>query len=241
MTDIRPMNPSDAFAQLGRLRLGRSGIDDVLRLVADLAKQTVPGATDVSVTLVRGKAAHSAAFTGDLALTLDTWQYERGDGPCLAAIEAAATLSVPDTTDESRWPDWATRCRAAGVFSSLSVGLPIHESVKCGLNIYGAEPHAFDEHAIALGQTFADYAAVALANAHLYDAQTTLAQHMRAAMETRAVIEQAKGIIMGERRCTADEALAVLTKTAQEADVELRDVAAALAAHAAATPRPRSR
>jgi AmiR/NasT family two-component response regulator len=83
-----------------------------------------------------------------------------------------------------------------------------------------------------VAQTFAGYAAVALANAHLYDAQATLAQHMQAAMENRAVIEQAKGIIMGDRRCSPDEAFQILTKLSQDTNRKLRDVATALVANA---------
>jgi AmiR/NasT family two-component response regulator len=74
---------------------------------------------------------------------------------------------------------------------------------------------------------------VALANAHLYDSTATLARHMQTAMESRAVIEQAKGIVMGERRCTAEEAFAVLVKVSQDSNRKLRDVAAALVERAA--------
>jgi AmiR/NasT family two-component response regulator len=55
---------------------------------------------------------------------------------------------------------------------------------------------------------------------------------MQAAMGNRAVIEQAKGIIMGERRCTPDEAFKILAKLSQDTNRELRDVAAALVASA---------
>ena len=106
------------------------------------------------------------------------------------------------------------------------------------LNVYATKPDNFDQDAIILAQTFAGYAAVALANAHLYDVTATLAQHMQAAMANRAVIEQAKGIIMGDRRCTADEAFRILSKLSQDSNRKLRDVAAALVARAAQTPHP---
>jgi hypothetical protein len=144
---------------------------------------------------------------------------------------------LPRLSDESRWPDWAARAREAGLGSSLSIGLAIHEAVPGALNVYAGKPEAFDDEAIILAQTFAGYAAVALANAHLYDATATLAEHMKAAMESRAVIEQAKGIVMGDRRCTADEAFRILTKLSQDTNRKLRDVAAALVARAAEPPR----
>ncbi|HEX8344804.1 MAG TPA: GAF and ANTAR domain-containing protein [Actinoplanes sp.] len=237
MTQQPPLDPVEAFAALGNIRLGETDLDGVLARVADLAKQTIPGTTDVSVTLIRGKDAHTAAFTGELAVALDEWQYEHGHGPCLDASAAPATLSLPDMSTEERWPDYAARAVKAGVNSSLSIGLMLREAVTGALNVYADKPGAFDDDAIILGQTFAAYATVALANAHLYDTQATLAKQMQAAMESRAVIEQAKGIIMGDRRCTPDEAFVVLTKLSQDTNRKLRDVAALLVARAANTPR----
>jgi GAF domain-containing protein len=226
------MEPADAFGRLGQIKFGETDLKGVLDQVAHLAKRTLPGADEVSVTLVGDKRASTAAATGQLAVTLDEWQYGRGHGPCLDASASHTTLSLPDMTTEHRWPDWAARALEAGAHSSLSIGLPIHEQVTGALNVYATKPEAFDSDAIILGQTFAGYAAVALANAHLYDTQATLAQQMQAAMQSRAVIEQAKGIIMGSRRCTAGDAFAILTKISQDTNRKLRDVAAAVVASA---------
>jgi GAF domain-containing protein len=204
----------------------------VLSRVAQLAQRTVPGADEVSVTMVRGSIAETAAYTGHLALTLDEWQYQRGIGPCLDAATGQATVSVPDLADEPRWPEWAEHAVAAGARSSLSVGLPIEEQVDGALNIYGVREDAFDDDAVVLAETFAGYAAVALANANLYGVTARLARQLQTAMTSRASIEQAKGIIMGRRRCSADEAFAILTRISQDSNRKLRDVAAALVAKA---------
>ena len=238
MTTLPPIDMTAAFAELGRIKLGETDMDGVLFRVARLARRTLPGAQEVSVTLVREAAAHTAAFTGALALELDEWQYELGHGPCLQAAVDRSTVLISDMVDESRWPDWASRAASVGLRSSVSIGLPIEERVSGALNIYGAQPRVFDDDAILLAQTFADYAAVALANAHLYATAATTAQHMQAAMENRAVIEQAKGIIMGQRRCTAEEAFAVLTKLSQDSNRKVRDIAATLVARAQHAQRP---
>jgi GAF domain-containing protein len=232
-----PLDPTEAFAALGRIKLSETDLSGVLNQIAELAQRTIPNAEEVSVTLVRGTGAHTAALTGDLALTLDEWQYQDGRGPCLDAAQAAAVVSVPDTATDERWPQWASRARGAGVCSSLSIGLPIQEAVVGALNVYGTKPDAFDDDAVTLAQTFAGYAAVAMANAHLYETTATLAHHMQTAMENRAVIEQAKGIVMGERRCTADEAFAILVKISQDTNRKLRDVAVALVDQAIKPPQ----
>ncbi len=232
MSTTEPMDPIEAFAELGRIRLTDTDLDGILDRVAELAKSTIPGAREVSVTLIRGRNAKTAAFTGDLALKLDETQYETGHGPCLDASTMSATVSVPDMAIETRWPQWVSRSLDLGVNSSLSIGMPVEDVVVGALNIYATERDAFDEDAVTVGQTFAGYAAVALANAHAFNANTTLAQQMQAAMASRAVIEQAKGIIMGDRHCTSDEAFRILTKISQDSNRKLRDVAAALVARA---------
>jgi transcriptional regulator with GAF, ATPase, and Fis domain len=228
MTEPQATTPTDAFADLGRIDFRETDVATALTKVADLARRSIPGADDVSVTLVDAGGAHTAAFTGQRALTVDEWQYQQGHGPCLAAAAANITVSVPDMAGDNRWPDWADRAIDAGVHSSVSIGLPLRESVSGALNVYAREPQALDEDAVILAQTFAGYAAVAMANAHLYDGPAALAGHTQA-MDSRVVIERAKGMIMAERHCTAEEAFAVLMKLAEYSHRDLRDVAAVLA------------
>ncbi|MFI7543625.1 GAF and ANTAR domain-containing protein [Actinoplanes sp. NPDC049599] len=223
-----PIDPSSAFAEFGRIKLGETGVDGVLTRVAELARGTLPGADEVSITLVRDGRPWTAASTGEIALHLDEQQYAGNAGPCLQAAAEKTTVSVPDTASDTRWDGWAAQAAAAGVGSVLSVGLPIVESVSGAVNSYGRPARAFDDDAIRLAQRFAGYATVALANAHLHASTADLAQHMQAAMASRAVIEQAKGIIMGERRCSADAAFAILTRISQDSNRKVRDVAAAL-------------
>ncbi|GAA2885190.1 transcriptional regulator [Actinoplanes cyaneus] len=223
-----PMDPLAVFAELGRTKLIETSLDDLLNRVASMARRALPGAAEVSVTLVRRDVPYTAAYTGELALKLDERQYEHHRGPCLQAAAEQKTISVPDTATDSRWDGWAERAAAAGAGSVLSVGLPVHDDISGALNIYGDRPGAFDHDSVTLAQSLAGYAAVALANVHLYHHTNEMVRHMQTAMESRAVIEQAKGIIMAERRCNADDAFAVLTTISQNTNRKVRDVAAAL-------------
>ncbi|BBH68089.1 transcriptional regulator [Actinoplanes sp. OR16] len=227
-----PAEPTAALHELGRIALADTDLEGVLDQVATLAKRAVPGAFEVSVTLIRAGGPRTVACTGDAALWIDKWQYDNQCGPCLAAAAERATLLVGDVLAERRWPGWQQHAGSVGVHSALSVGLPIHETVTGALNIYATTAHAFDEDSVILAETFAGYAAISLANAHLYDTTAALARQMERALASRAVIEQAKGIIMSQRRCSADEAFAILSKASQTANRKLRDVAAELVARA---------
>jgi GAF domain-containing protein len=223
-----PLDPLVAFAELGRMKLGERDLQAVLGRVAELARQTMPGVVGASVTLVESDRAFTAAFAGQLALDLDETQYQEGFGPCLEVAQSAGTVPVPDMAAETRWPAFARQALAAGVHSSLSVALPLQEAVLGALNIYATQSGIFDQDAVELARTFAGYAAVAIANARLYQSTATLAEDMRRAMETRAVIEQAKGIIVAQQHCTPEQAFELLTRLSQSTHRKLRDCAADL-------------
>jgi GAF domain-containing protein len=222
-----------AFADLAQLQLGEGDLPAVLARVADLARRALPGAAGASVTLVEGDRAYTAAFTGQLALALDETQYADGHGPCLEVAQSSGTVAVPDMAAETRWPGFARRALAGGIRSSLSVALPLQEHVIGALNIYATEPGAFGAGAGELAQRFAGYAAVAIANARLYQTTAALAENMRRAMETRAVIEQAKGILIAQQHCTPEYAFELLARLSQATHRKLRDCAADLVARTA--------
>lgn len=225
------VQPQDAFAELARITLSDQSLDSVMATIARLAKQTIPGAAEVSVTMVERGKATTVASTGQLATDLDERQYERGHGPCLAAVEGGEPVLISDMASEHRWTTWARQAVERGAGSSLSIPVPVQREVMAALNIYGTDQNAFDPDSVELAATFSAYAGVALANMHLYQAQGQMADQLQTAMQSRAVIEQAKGILMGQRRCPADEAFNILIKLSQDSNKKLREVAQALIDH----------
>jgi len=160
---------------------------------------------------------------------LDERQYQHGVGPCLDAAVTGDTVVV-DVTDDSLYPDFARSARRAGVTHSVSVGLPVPQRVVGALNLYASTPNHLAEETIALVQAFASYAGVAVANAALYNHTAALADQMQAAMQSRSVTEQAKGILMARQGCDADEAFKSLSKLSQDSNRKLRDIAQSIAA-----------
>jgi GAF domain-containing protein len=230
LTD-QPGDSLRTFAEIGQIKFSETDLNGVFERVAELTRRSLPGADAAAVTIINELVSRTVA-TGDRARRLEEWQHERREGPSVDAAAGDRPVVMADATADTRWAEWAAYAAAVGVRAALSVGLPMHDSITGALTVYSETPSAFEEESVALAQTLAGYAGVALANAHLYDTTVGLAEHMRKAMEHRAVIEQAKGIIMGERRCTADEAFTILTKISQDTNRKLRDVASALVAKA---------
>jgi GAF domain-containing protein len=220
-----PQDPRASFAELSKIMLGEQPLSATLARVAELAKRTIPGAAEVSVTLMADGEVESAAFTGPLAAQLDERQYESGFGPCMDAATSGRTIAIGDTATSTSYPDFARTARRYGVTHTLSTGLPVQRQIIGGINIYGTDGGAFDDQTRELATTFASYAAVAVANAGLYASTAQLAGHLQRALESRAVIDQAKGILMSRHRMSADAAFDLLTKDSQLANRKLREIA----------------
>lgn len=219
------MEPHQAFEEMARTPLEGISLADMLSKIARLTTDVLKGADEVSVTLIERGNPTTVAFTGPLSVALDERQYEAGRGPCLDAIEAGQPVRITSTKREERWQDWAQHAASQGCGSSMSVPVPLQREVLAALNIYSYDEDGFDDTDAELGITFAAYAGVTLANKHLYDAQGRIVEQLQNAMRSRAVIEQAKGIIMADRRCTSEEAFDVLVKMSQDANRKLREVA----------------
>jgi GAF domain-containing protein len=225
----RPLpDPRDAFTELGRLSFENTTMEAMLQRIAELAKQVIPGVAEASVSLIENDKASTAAYTGRLALDLDETQYGRGYGPCLEAAVGEEIREITDARAETRWPHYTRIAVERGSLSSLSVPVPVREAVHGGLNLYAVEAGAFEDDARELATTFASYAAVAVHNMHLYESTRELAENLDLAMRSRAVIEQAKGILMSQRRCDATEAFNLLAAASQRSNRKLRDIAQAI-------------
>lgn len=214
-----------ALAELGTLALRNEPLSDILGRTADLTKLVLRMPVEVSLTLIAPDEATTPAFTGQLAKDLDETQYTLGYGPCLAAAEAGQLVSIEDISKETRWPRFTADAERKGVRSTLSVPLPVQRQVIGALNLYATEDGVFDAETVALAERFANYAAVAIANTTLYMSASQLAEQMQAAMASRAVIEQAKGMLMAQRKCDADAAFDLLVELSQHSGRKLREVA----------------
>jgi AmiR/NasT family two-component response regulator len=113
----------------------------------------------------------------------------------------------------------------AGVRHIISVGMPLDQRSIGGMNIYSSAEAPVSQAVLEQAEVFAGYAAVAVANITSHATAINEAIHLRRAMESRAVIEQAKGMIMVRDRCTAEEAFMVLTRISQHRNIKLRDLA----------------
>ena len=210
---------------LAKVVLVDRDLDDVLSEITRIARRAVPGPDAASITLVRGDKAFTAAYDGQMALDADELQYKRGYGPCIDAGLAGQVMRIDDMATEERWPDYTREVATHGIGSSLSMPLPFQGATIGALNTYAGRPHAFSEEDRILTEEVASWVALTIERAEGAARTNDELTHLRIAMRTRAVIEQAKGILMERYKITDDRAITVLIRTSQHSNIKLREVA----------------
>jgi GAF domain-containing protein len=136
-------------------------------------------------------------------------------------------VGVDDIRD--RWPAFADAADSAGMRSYLSAPLVLgDEPVPGALNMYSRAADAFDPIDEVVLSLFTAAASAAIVNARRYLRARDLAFNMKAAMDSRAEIEQAKGVLMAQQAITADEAFQQLVRRSQDTNTKLREIARSL-------------
>jgi GAF domain-containing protein len=210
---------------MSRIVLRDRSMESVLQEVTDLAKSVLAEDAEASVTMVDDGRATTITYTGQLALDCDERQYETGHGPCLHAASTGDMVEISDSEMDQRWTDYARWAAERGALSSLSIPLPVSDRVSGALNIYSRRAAGFDESSRAAATEFAPFATVVLDNMSAYQDARGMVDNLRVALDSRAVIDQAKGILMERHRLTADQAFQYLTRASSLTNTKLRLVA----------------
>jgi GAF domain-containing protein len=214
-----------AFDELGRLSFAEHSLDSVLQKVTDLAARALPGEAVTSVTIVSAGRPSTVASSGPLALELDLAQYEQDAGPCLEAARTGKLVEVLDTATDRRWNSYPRLADERGCRGILSFPLPPHELLNGGLNVYARTREPLDARTRDAAARFAAYAVVPLSNMYLYESAVDRAENLASALDSRAVIDQAKGILMERFKLSADQAFSALARWSMQSNTKVRDIA----------------
>ncbi len=222
-----------SLGQVARLTAEPQSVEAMLDGVLELAAQALPEC-EVSVALSVPGGVRFPASSGARGQRLDEAAREH-DGPCLTALHDDAAVEASLAEAVGRWPAFGAVGQEVGLVSAGGYPLTAPGGQRGSLNVY-----AFAELSAptrALMPLLVDQVVVALTNAELYEGAHSLAGHLRRALETRGVIEQAKGVLIARQRCTDEQAFDILRRASQRMNRKLRDVAAELVAHVQAGQR----
>jgi GAF domain-containing protein len=224
--------PSDAHAEalraLSHFLVTQASLGETLLRVSEITTDALPAAKMAGITLLapNGRPTTSV-FTDPDAPEIDDAQYRSGRGPCLDSWRQGRVIRLDDMESAAdQYPEFSCTALAHGVRSSLSLPLVAGDKSVGALNLYSLVPSGFTTDDESIGTDLAAAAAIVLANASAYWEATELGEQLTEAMRSRAIIEQAKGILMARSpHLTADDAFVLLRQASQRENVKLRDIA----------------
>lgn len=201
-------------------------LHEFMREAARLCDEIVAPATAVSITLGEPSSPEVVASNSILAQRLDRLQLQFSEGPCESAWQSDGLVVSEDVEIDPRWSHFGPAAANLGIHSVLSAVIRIEGDPYGVLSVYGASVGTFKQSTIALIGVMTETLAAVIQSMNEARGLRELVGQLNEAMASRAVIEQAKGILMGRHSCTADEAFEHLARASQDHNVKLREIAA---------------
>lgn len=228
-----------ALAGVSRLRTDTPTLEDLLTRVAEFAVHAIPGADGAGVTLMEQGHADTIVSSAPFVREVDAIQCGLGEGPCISAASVGRTFRSGSLGGEALWPRFGPRVGRMGVHSVLSLPLLLPDIVVGAINVYAHGKDAFGDHAAELGELFAAPAAVAVHNAQVLAHARRVIEQLEVGLTSRAIIDQAIGILISRSGGTAEEAFASLRTISQRDQHKLAGVARQVVEEAARRARAR--
>jgi transcriptional regulator with GAF, ATPase, and Fis domain len=176
----------------------------------------------------RGALWVVAASTEQTRL-LELLQMHTDDGPCPECFHSGQPVAVPDLDAAAvRWPEFVRQARVTGFASVHALPMRLRSEVIGALNLFDTRAGALPEHTLRVAQALADVATIGVLQARAVENREALAEQLQTALNSRIVIEQAKGVIAERRQLDMDQSFILLRRTARSSSRRLSDVARAI-------------
>jgi transcriptional regulator with GAF, ATPase, and Fis domain len=219
---------SETFVELADTMVVGFDVIDFLHVLTDRSVQLL-GASAAGLLLAdpRGELRVLAA-SSERARLLELFQIQNDQGPCLDCFHSGQPVMVADlSTEGRRWPRFAPAAREAGFASVQALPMRLREQIIGALNLFRAAPGPFDQTDMRVGQALADVATISLLSERSLRRSETLNEQLQAALNSRVIIEQAKGKLAERLQLDMEQAFNVLRRYARSQNIRLSDLARA--------------
>jgi len=173
------------------------------------------------------------------ARLLELAQLQNAEGPCLEAYRTGRAVQDAGLADaDPRWPSFTAAARAHGFASVQALPMRLREQRLGALNLLSAKPGPLDADTIALGQALADAATIGIVHQRALAHSEVVAEQLQNALNSRIVIEQAKGFLAERLSVAVEDAFVIMRRYARGHNRKLTDVAADITAGRLDLTRP---
>lgn len=217
-----------SFVQLADTLVDDFDIIDLLTVLADRSVELL--AVDAAGVLLADTDGHLRvmAASEERVRLVELFQLQNDEGPCLDAFGAAHPVSHPDlaTADAGeRWPRFSAHAVDAGYHAVVAIPMRLRSTVIGALNLFRVRPGEMSDHDVIVAQALADVASIALIQDRSLRDAASMARHHRHALDSRVVIEQAKGMLAERGGVAMDVAFERLRHFARDRRRRIAEVA----------------
>ena len=219
---------AETFVELTDTMVAGFDVIDFLHVLTDRsAKLLDVSAAGLLLADPRGELRVVAA-SSEAARLLELFQLQSDQGPCLDCFRAGQPVSAADlNTEEQRWPQFAAAARQAGFSAVQALPMRLRDQVIGALNLFRASPGAFDLADVRVAQALADVATISLLHERNLRHGDILNEQLQTALNSRVVIEQAKGKLAERLGLDMEQAFNLLRDYARNRNLRLADLAQA--------------
>ena len=219
---------SETFVELTDTMVAGFDVIDFLHVLTGRSVQLLDvSAAGLLLADPRGELVVVAA-SSEAARLLELFQLQNDQGPCLDCFRSGQPVTAADLTIQpDRWPRFAAAARDAGFTAVQALPMRLREQVIGALNLFRAAPGPFDPAAVRVGQALADVATISLLHERSMRHSDTLNEQLQTALNSRVIIEQAKGKLAERLGTDTDQAFRILRDFARARNLRLSDLARA--------------
>ena len=206
------------------------GIGDVLHNLTDEMAEVL-NLRGAGVTLVHDGQQRFVTAADEAIATLERVQETFQMGPCIDAVASSAPVAVPDIAEgeaSDRWPDYTTAAKLTGIQAVAGIPMLAEGAAIGAVNLYNSQPRDWSVEDLRVATIFASIATGYLAHASSAQQQQRTVEQLQQALNTRLIIEQAKGVLATQQETTVDEAFTRLRTYAREHNDRIHDVSRAV-------------
>ena len=217
---------AETFVELTDTMVADFDVIDFLHILTDRSVQLLDvSAAGLLLADPRGELRVVAA-SSEAARVLELFQIQNDQGPCLDCFRTGQPVQAEDLTDAAPlWPRFTAAAQRAGFAAVQALPMRLREQVVGALNLFRSTPGAFSSADIRVGQALADVATIGLLHERSMRHSDTLNEQLQTALNSRVVIEQAKGKLAERLGVEMDQAFNLMRDYARNRNLRLSDLA----------------
>ncbi|MFC4021537.1 GAF and ANTAR domain-containing protein [Micromonospora sp. GCM10011542] len=219
---------SDVFVEMADTLVDDFDVIEFLHVLTERCVQLL-GVSAVGLLLTdQQRTLQVVAASSERTRLLELFQLQTDQGPCVDCFRSGQPVSVADLPAAGQWPRFTAAAAEAGFASVHALPMRLRSEVIGALNLFDVQPGALDEGRLRIGQALADVATIGLLQQRAIHRRDILTEQLQTALNSRVLIEQAKGVLAERLQVDVGEAFVLLRGTARSHNRRLSDVARAI-------------